>query len=420
MNAVNLLYIYVGFRIFEQLFDTFLGTLNRRYYSRHENQITAKKLLGISDEDFNKSLAYSSDKFIFGQVSGWINLSVTLAFLVLGGFAWVETQAQLLSTMFNGNSIVTGLCFFGILGLLSMVVSLPFSYYSTFVIEQKHGFNRNTPARFFVDLIKGLVIGVLLGGAILALLLWIIENTGSYWWLYAWLAMTGFSLLTVWLYPTFLAPLFNKFSPLSDGDLKSQIESLAKKVGFETDGISVMNASLRSAHGNAYFTGVLGKKKIVLFDTLIEAMTPRQVTAVLAHELGHFKLHHVRGQLIRSTLMTGGMFYLLSILMPHEVVYSAFYLNGISYYGAFLVFSMWFQVISFFTQPLLTYVSRQNEFAADAFALQYIEQKDELSNALLKLREKSQAMPISHPWYSAYHYSHPPMLERLAAMAEVN
>lgn len=148
MNAANLLYIYVGFRIFEQLFDTFLGMLNRRYYSRHENQVKAKKLLGISEEDFNKSLNYSLDKFRFGQFSGWINLGMTLVFLVSGGFGWVENNAQLISSWLNGNTIVTGLCFFGILGLLSMVISLPFSYYSTFVIEEKHGFNRKHLAVF--------------------------------------------------------------------------------------------------------------------------------------------------------------------------------------------------------------------------------------------------------------------------------
>src|SRR5262249_37338360 len=159
------------------------------------------------------------------------------------------------------------------------------------------------------------------------------------WWLYAWVAVTIFSLLTMWVYPTFLAPIFNKFTPLEDGDLKNQINTLAQKIGFNAGGISVMNASIRSSHGNAYFTGVFGKKKIVLFDTLIQAMTPSQVTAVLAHELGHFKLNHVRWSLIRNTVMTGIMFYAFALCLPLETFYHAFHLSGVSYYGAFITFS---------------------------------------------------------------------------------
>jgi STE24 endopeptidase len=196
-----------------------------------------------------------------------------------------------------------------------------------------------------------------------------------------------------------------------------KIHALAAKVGFTTNGLFVMNASLRSSHGNAYFTGVFGKKRIVLFDTLIEAMTPEEVTAVLAHELGHFKLHHVRWGLLRGLAVTGVMFYALSLALPLESFYQAFHLQGVSDYGALFVFSLWYGPLAFLLQPLSTYLSRKNEFAADAFAKAQLGGNAEaLGRALLKLREKSSSLPIYHPTYSMVYHSHPPMIERLQAM----
>ena len=242
------------------------------------------------------------------------------------------------------------------------------------------------------------------------------ESMGSSWFIYAWLTIFAFSLLTAWLYPTLLAPLFNKFSPLDEGELKDGIFTLAKKVDFKTDGISIMDASTRSSHGNAYFTGVFGKKKIVLFDTLVKSMSADEVVAVLAHELGHFKLNHIRWALIRSFFVTGIIFYLISLTLPLEELYSAFGFQAKSNYAALVIFSLCFGPVSFLLQPLGSYLSRKNEFAADAFALENIDNKRLLGDALLKLRENSQVMPITHPLFSAVYYSHPPLLERLSKM----
>jgi STE24 endopeptidase len=250
-------------------------------------------------------------------------------------------------------------------------------------------------------------------------LLFVMGRTGTHWWIPAWLLLFGFSLLTAWLYPTLLAPLFNKFHPLEEGSLREAIYELAGKVKFNADGISIMDASKRSSHGNAYFTGVFGKKKIVLFDTLVKSMSPSEVVAVLAHELGHFKLHHVRWSLIRSFFVTGLMFYGLSLCLPLVSFYQAFGLPAVSDYGALVVFSLWFGPINFILQPLLSQISRRNEFQADAFALQNIEDQRKLGDALLKLRENSQMMPLSHPWYSGVYHSHPPLLERLSAMGYI-
>jgi STE24 endopeptidase len=293
--------------------------------------------------------------------------------------------------------------------------SLPFSLYSTFVIEEKHGFNRQTVRGFFLDQLKGLALGAALGTPILAAILAIMEKGGPSWWLWAWAAASAFSLFTAWIYPTLLAPLFIKYTPLPAGELRDGIVALAARIGFRTGGVFVMDASRRSAHGNAYFTGLFRQKRIVLFDTLLEAMGAREVVAVLAHELGHFKLHHVRWALVRGLLTTGLLFFLLGRCLPLTAFYAAFGLERTSY-GALAVFGTWFSLVSFVLQPIGSALSRRHEFAADAFAIASGAAPTDLAEALLKLREKNRVLPISHPLYSRVYHSHPPLLERLAAM----
>lgn len=406
--------IFVLLRFGQYGIEKWLSFLNRQYYLDRSNQAEAMQALGISREAMDKSLAYSTDKYKFAQVVGFINVTALLWVIAAGGLGWVESVA--LSFAGDGKPIYAGVIFFAIIGLVSMVYGIPFSLYNTFVIEERHGFNRQTVKGFFLDQVKGLAIAAVLGLPILMLLLWIMQVAGQLWWIWAWVAVSSFSVLTAWLYPTLLAPLFNKFKPLEEGELKSKIFELANKVNFNATGLYVMDASIRSSHGNAYFTGLFGKKRIVLFDTLLEALNVREVVAVLAHELGHFKLNHVRWMLIRSVLMTGLTFYLLSLVLPLEQFYHAFKLQGVSSYGALVVFSLWFGLIDFVLSPIETYLSRRNEFAADRFALTHVHDRNELGNALLKLREKSHSMPISHPWFSGFYYSHPPMMERLRAM----
>jgi STE24 endopeptidase len=226
----------------------------------------------------------------------------------------------------------------------------------------------------------------------------------------------GFSLLAMWLYPTFLAPLFNKFAPLEKGPLQDAIFALAKKVDFKTAGIFIMDASRRSSHGNAYFTGIFKEKRIVLFDTLVKSLTPEELVAVLAHELGHCKLHHIRNALLRNIAMTGVIFFLLSRCWQLEAFYQAFSLAGISTYGALVVFSLWFGLVDFFLTPIGSWMSRCNEFAADAFAKQHLPASALLRTALIKLRESNHGMPLAHPLFSFFYYSHPPLMERLRAL----
>ena len=419
MQPENLLILFLILRFVQHLIETFLSRANYQYYSDQERQNAAAKVLGISEQDMQKTFKYSQDKNRFGSFNSWVSIAITIAFLGLGGLGLVEGWAIDLASMVSGGSIITGLAFFAILGLGSSLLSLPFDYYHTFVLEEKHGFNRQTMAGFVGDRLKGLVIVSILGGGLLALILYIMEQAGSSWWVFAWITLFGFSLLTAWLYPTFLAPMFNKFSPVEEGELRDRIFSLAQKVEFKADGISIMDASKRSTHGNAYFTGVFGKKKIVLFDNLVKNMNAEEIVAVLAHELGHFKLNHVRWGLIRSFFISGFMFFLFHQGMQFGGFYQAFSMEPSTNYGGLLIFSFWFGLLGFLFQPVGSFLSRSNEFAADSFALKNVDNQKALGDALLKLREHSHAMPISHPWFSAFYHSHPPLLERLQAMSYI-
>ena len=415
MATSTILGIFISLRIVQQIIERYLAKLNRDYYENQERLDEAAKVLNMDAAGLEKTLAYSRDKFRFANLSSWIQLPVILGFIGLGGLGWAESLAQ----SFGFGQLVTGLIFFAIIGLLSSLLSTPFDYFYTFQVEEKHGFNRQKPKGFFIDRLKGLFVGLLLGGPLLAALLWVMQSSGAYWWVLAWALVFGFSLLTVWIYPTLLAPIFNKFTPLEDGELKHAIFDLAKKVDFGADDISVMDASTRSSHGNAYFTGVFGKKKIVLFDTLIKSMSTPEIIAIMAHELGHFKLHHIRWSLIRNFFTTGLLFYCIHLLEPYAALYETFGLDSGTSYGLLTVFSLWFGLISFLLQPIGSFLSRRNEFAADRFALDYSPNQRLLGDALLKLRESSQVMPISHPIFSAFYHSHPPILERLKAMGYI-
>ena len=410
-----LLVLFLLLRLVQQGAETALARLNRRHALDPSRLAGAGRALGIGEEEMAKAVAYSGDRHRFGLLYGWVEVTVALVFLVAGSLGWVEAAARQLAGALGLGTIATGLAFFAILGVLGALLELPFDLYATFRIEEKHGFNRQTLGGFFLDRLKGTAIAVVLGGPVLAAILWLMERMGPSWWLWAWGATTAFSLFAAWIYPTVLAPLFNRFTPLPDGELKDAILDLARRTGFRAGGISVMDASRRTAHGNAYFTGVFGQKRIVLFDTLLEAMAPRQVVAVLAHELGHFKLHHVRWGILRGIAASGLVFYALSLCLPLGAFYAAFSV-GQTAYGALVVFGLWFGLVSFLLQPLENALSRRHEFAADAFALRSGAAASELGAALRKLSEKSRYLPVTHPLYSRVYHSHPPLLERLRAM----
>jgi STE24 endopeptidase len=413
-----LLGLFLGLRAGQQVLEDALAVLNWRFVADPARQAEAARVLGLEAEEMRSAHAYAADRYRFGRVHAWSDVLVTLVFLAAGGLGAVESASRALAAPVGSGPVATGLAFFVLLGALGAVYGLPFSLYSTFVIEQKHGFNRQTVSGFFLDRLKGLAIAAVLGAPLLAAILWLIGHAGPRWWLFAWAATSGFNVFAAWIYPTVLAPLFNRFVPLPEGELRERILALATRVGFRTSGLYVMDASRRTAHGNAYFTGVFGARRIVLFDTLVESMDVRETVAVLAHELGHFKLHHVRWAVVRSVLATGALFYALSLCLPLASFYSAFGLSGPSAYGALVVFGLWFGLVDFLLQPVASHISRKNEFAADRYAIQNASDPGDLRRALLKLREKSRVLPLSHPLYSRVYHSHPPLLERLAALAE--
>jgi len=410
-----LLWLFLLLRLAQQVVETALARLNRRHALDPSRLAEAGRALGIGEDEMAKAVAYSGDRHRFGLAYGWVEVVVALVFLAAGGLGVVEAGARGVVGALGLGTIAAGLAFFVLLGTLSALFELPFGLYATFHIEEKHGFNRQTLGGFFLDRLKGAGIAIALGGPILAAVLWLMERMGPSWWLWAWGVTTAFSLFAAWIYPTVLAPLFNRFTPLPDGELKDAILDLARRTGFRAGGISVMDASRRTAHGNAYFTGVFGQKRIVLFDTLLEAMGSREVVAVLAHELGHFKLHHVRWGMARAVATSGLVFYALSLCLPLEPFYSAFALERTAY-GALAVFGLWFGLVSFLLQPLENALSRRHEFAADAFALRSGATAGELGAALRKLSEKSRHLPVTHPLYSRVYHSHPPLLERLRTM----
>ena len=410
--------LFLALRLAQQAAESLLAAVNRRYATGPVRLAEAGRALRVSPEDLARAVAYSGDRYRFAQLYGWIEVAVGLAFVALGGLGAVERAARSAAQPLGGGEVVAGLAFFAVLALLSALFELPFDLYETFRIEERHGFNRQTVRGFFVDRGRGLAVAVALGGPVLAAILWIMGRMGPAWWLWAWAVTTAFSVFTAWIYPTVLAPLFNRFTPLPPGELREAILDLVRRIGFRAGGIFVMDASRRTAHGNAYFTGLFGQKRIVLFDTLLQAMGTREVVAVLAHELGHFKLHHVRWSLARSVAITGLVFFGLSLALPYDALYSAFSVDRTAY-GALTVFGLWFSLVSFLLQPLANALSRRHEFAADAFALRSGASAGELGEALLRLREQSRLLPVSHPLYSRVYHSHPPLLERLRAMGAV-
>lgn len=290
---------------------------------------------------------------------------------------------------------------------ISALLDLPLSYYRTFKLEQRFGFNKSTPKIFFSDLFKNMMLGLLIGTPMIVLVLWIMDNSGSLWWLYVWLIWLAFSLFMMWAYPAFIAPLFNKFRPLENQALKQRIENLLSRNGFTSQGIFVMDGSSRSTHGNAYFTGLGANKRIVFFDTLIDELSPEEIEAVLAHELGHFKCNHIKKRIVTLGVVFFIGLALLGWLINMPWFYSGLGVTEPSTYMALLLFIVIAPVFTFFLQPVFSWISRQHEFEADDFAAAQA-QTENLIRALVKLYKENANTLTPDPMYSAFHDSHPP------------
>jgi STE24 endopeptidase len=331
----------------------------------------------------------------------------------LGGFNALDFYA---ASFTEAGTLTHSVLFTVFVGLYFGVVGLPFRIYSVFVIEERHGFNKTTLTTFIVDLIKGLLLSFILGLPILYLLYWFMHTAGNTWWFYAWAALTSFQILIAAVFPTFLAPIFNKFTPLADQELNDRIVELARRIRFKMTGVFTVDGSRRSGHSNAYFAGMGRFRRIVLFDTLMKQLTSDELIAVLAHEMGHnVKKHIVKSMLLSAALSLVG-FYVLSLLITWSDFYTAFNVAKASPHTALVIFSITSETFTFFLTPIMNLWSRKNEFEADRFSIETTGSKAAMKNALVKLTEENLSNLAPHPAYSFYHYSHPTTPERARAI----
>jgi len=368
---------------------------------------------GVYDaERYRKSQEYLKVNTRFGWVSAAFNLMVLLLFWFGKGFplldAWVRS--------FNFGPIICGLIYAAALMLMKGLLSLPFSIYHTFVIEERFGFNQTTWSTFVLDLLKGLGIGVLLGAPLLAAILAFFEYAGSNAWWLCWIAVTVYMLGVQFIAPTWIMPLFNKFSPLESGELKSAILSYAEAIKFPLENVYVMDGSRRSSKSNAFFTGFGNHRRIVLFDTLIKQHTTGELLAVLAHEMGHYKKKHIIQSLILGILQTGLMLYLLSLLISYPGLFDAFYMPQMSVYAGLIFFAMLYSPLDFFIGLFMQLLSRRNETEADRFAVETTRDPGSLADALKKLSVHNLSNLLPHPFYVFLNYSHPPVMQRIKAI----
>ena len=366
----------------------------------------------ISLEDHQKAADYTQAKGKFGRLELIIGVIVLLLWTIGGGLNLLDQFIR----GFGWNELITGTAVILGMGFISSIIDLPASLYRTFVIEEKFGFNKQTIKTLIVDTVKTTILSLVIGVPLIMLILWLMKSAGDWWWIYAWVALTSFSLIMMWAYPKFIAPIFNKFEPLEEGEVKERIEALLSRTGFNSQGVFVMDGSRRSSHGNAYFTGFGANKRIVFFDTLLEHLSPAQVEAVLAHELGHFKRKHILKQMILSTVMTLVGFGILAWLMKQDWFYSGMYVEN-STYMALILFMLVSPVFTFFIGPMMSWLSRKNEFEADEFAAKQ-SSAEELISALVGLYKENANTLTPDPIHSAFYDSHPPASIRIAHLRQ--
>lgn len=366
----------------------------------------------FGEEAYAKSQEYTRTRSRFGLLETTIDLAAVLAFWFSGSFNAVDRFAR----HFAMNEILTGLVYVGVLIVLRSLLSLPFSVYSTFFIEERVGFNKTTPKTFITDILKGIALGLVLGVPILAGIIWFFLYAGPLAWFYCWIVATVFSLIVQYIAPRWIMPLFNKFTPLEEGELRKAILDYARSVRFSVRDIFVMDGSKRSGKSNAFFTGFGRNKRIALFDTLIAKHTTNELVAVLAHEIGHYKKRHIVQGMVIGTVQAGVLLYLLSIFLHHEGLFRAFFMEHASVYAGLLFFSMLYAPIEMILSIALHGLSRKNEFEADRFSAETCVRDGAMIDALKKLSVDNLSHLTPHPFFVWLNYSHPPVLERIRAI----
>jgi len=409
MTATQFTFIFLAALAFTTLAKLWLARRHLAHIAAHRTAVPEAFREKIQLADHQKAADYTSAKTRFAMLGLVFDAALLLAFTLAGGIQFI---ANLCNDWFS-TPLAQGMATIVAVLLLTSLLETPFSLYRTFVIEARFGFNKMTFALYLKDALKGLLLGAILGLPLLFGVLWLMGRMGEFWWLYVWLVWVVFNLLILFIYPSFIAPLFNKFAPLQDEAMKARIEALLARCGFAAQGLFVMDGSKRSAHGNAYFTGFGKTKRIVFFDTLLERLSGNEVEAVLAHELGHFKRHHVMKRILATFAMSLGFLWLLGLLMQTGWFYNGLGVSTPSTALALLLFIMTLPIFSFLLHPLMSAYSRKHEFEADAYAVKQTAATD-LVNALVKLYQDNAATLTPDPLYSKFYDSHPPAAVRIA------
>jgi STE24 endopeptidase len=417
MIQYNLLFFaFIVLFLFRSGAQVFLNLLDVSHLRRHGQTVPEIFRDTINQEKLRDISHYTIDSTRFATIATLADHGLFLAILLSGFLPWLEKIVR----PWGEGGIISGLAFFAILSLLSNLFHLPFSLYETFVIEERYGFNTKTIKIWLSDLVKSIVLMALLGGFLLFLLLALILHGGTYWWIWAWMGVGTFELAMLWLYPVLIAPLFNKFEPIENQSLVENIGTLMEKVGLHVKGVFKMDASKRSKHTNAYFTGIGRNKRIVLFDTLLASHTEEEVLGILAHEVGHWVKKHVLKQIIVLEIISLGVFYIVARFLDWPLLYQTFGFGEPVFYVGVLLISALFAPIGYFAHPLESAIMRKFEREADDFALELTRKAEPMQRALKRLATDNLANLTPHPLYAWFYYSHPPLVERIERLTPSN
>ncbi|OQW69517.1 MAG: peptidase M48 [Proteobacteria bacterium ST_bin12] len=411
--ASTLTFIFVFLLISTTAIRIWLGSRHIKHVQAHRGAVPTAFAGNISLEAHQKAADYSAAKTNVALIEATAQASLLAILTIGGGLQLID------NTWFNllpGHEIIRGALVICTAMLVSSLIDIPFDYYKTFTIDERFGFNKMTPSMFVSDLLKHSLVGLALGAPILFAALWLMQGAGEYWWFYLWVVWSVFNIVMLAVYPTFIAPLFNKFTPLADETLKTRIEALLIKCGFKSQGLFVMDGSTRSGHGNAYFTGFGSSKRVVFFDTLLSRLNTEEIEAVLAHELGHFKHHHVIKRIAMLFFMSFIGLALLGWLMNQAWFYNGLGVTEISNHMALLLFLLVSPVFLFLLRPLMASYSRKNEFEADDYAAKHAD-ANRLVEALVKLYRDNASTLTPDPLHSAFYDSHPPASIRISKLA---
>lgn len=415
MTAIDIQYSFIFLLIASYTLQLWLSRRHTKHILAHRAEVPSAFADKISLEAHQKAADYTVTRNKFGLLELSFSTVILAIWTLGGGLQLLDNLIRSLefSTIFTGIFVIIGL------SLISGILDIPFTLYKTFVIEEKFGFNRLTLKMFITDMIKQTAIMLIIGLPFLYFVLWLMDlrDANPYWWLYVWASWFGFSMLMMWLYPAFIAPIFNKFTPLDEPELKSKITQLLERCGFTSNGVFIMDGSKRSSHGNAYFTGFGSNKRIVFFDTLLNSLKHDEIEAVLAHELGHFKRNHIKKRIFTMALMSLGGLALLAWLIDQTFIYEGLGVNQVSSYMAIILFMLVTPLITIFLSPLFSLMSRKHEFEADEFAAENTDANN-LITALVKLYKENSNTLTPDPIYSAFYDSHPPAPVRIAHLAK--